>query len=524
MTTATREYPLCHRPSQQNESSSLKQTNGWLQRKCSCGGTPSMDGQCDECRKKELGVQRSAVDVAGPMFAPPIVHEVLKSFGQPLDAETLAYMEPRFGHSFSRIRINNVSTPQSKLTVNQPNDIYEKEADQVADSVMRLEEGPTRARHDFSHVRIHADFKAAESSRAVGALAYTVGSHIVFGAGQHAPHSAIGRRLIAHELAHIVQQQAHPTECVHRQKLIASKAEQSNCGPGTDNRFCLPIPGPHEPCKPFDTLDHALSVWANDSATIPLIAAAATRCNEVKPVWDTYFAASSTPFAFSNPSSCVVKAALTDPQGSEVSKRAAQFHLKDILDNLPFTLRTVSPKPFSLGGPMAELRLPLEDAIGLHGPSYLHPNIVFNDPFNAAANIAGAVGSRGEGSDIFGDDDRQIGGNVIIEVNAIDPMSGAMRGQVRWQPHIHVKDTVDFCPGNLGNSFQRPYTLSMSKLEAMGLTRDVPITIDYDLDIQQANFDGVVPIIGPLSPRPVPTPPIPVQTFPRSGAAKTTGR
>jgi hypothetical protein len=60
--------------------------------------------------------------------------------------------------------------------------------------------------HDFSRVRVHTDAKAAESARAVNALAYTVGSDVVFGAHQHAPHSPAGRELLAHELAHVIQQ------------------------------------------------------------------------------------------------------------------------------------------------------------------------------------------------------------------------------------------------------------------------------------------------------------------------------
>jgi hypothetical protein len=61
-------------------------------------------------------------------------------------------------------------------------------------------------RHDFSKVRIHTDSKAAESARAVNALAYTVGTDVVFGAGQYAPDSARGKSLLAHELMHTIQQ------------------------------------------------------------------------------------------------------------------------------------------------------------------------------------------------------------------------------------------------------------------------------------------------------------------------------
>jgi hypothetical protein len=59
--------------------------------------------------------------------------------------------------------------------------------------------------HDFSRVRVHADGQAAQSARAVDALAYTVGEHIVFGSGRYAPHTSAGRRLAAHELAHVAQ-------------------------------------------------------------------------------------------------------------------------------------------------------------------------------------------------------------------------------------------------------------------------------------------------------------------------------
>ena len=60
--------------------------------------------------------------------------------------------------------------------------------------------------HDFSRVRVHTDAKAVESSQSVHALAYTVGSHVVFGSGHYAPHTSSGRQLLAHELAHVVQQ------------------------------------------------------------------------------------------------------------------------------------------------------------------------------------------------------------------------------------------------------------------------------------------------------------------------------
>ena len=73
--------------------------------------------------------------------------------------------------------------------------------------------------YNFANVRIHTDFRAIESAKAVNALAYTVGQrHIVFGAGQYKPDTAAGKKLIAHELTHVVQQQVSGNSSTQRQE------------------------------------------------------------------------------------------------------------------------------------------------------------------------------------------------------------------------------------------------------------------------------------------------------------------
>jgi hypothetical protein len=174
---------------------------GWqLQRKCACGApTTGTEERCAECDNPPvqrqlsvgpadspderdadrvadavLGAPAGAGPVAGTIApavrrsatagretaqtAPNAVHAVLATPGQPLDPGARAFFEPRFGHQFSR-------------------------------------------------VRVHHDAAAAASARSVAARAYTVGTHLVFDTGQYAPASAAGRRLLAHELAHVVQQQ-----------------------------------------------------------------------------------------------------------------------------------------------------------------------------------------------------------------------------------------------------------------------------------------------------------------------------
>jgi hypothetical protein len=76
-----------------------------LQRKCACGGSAS-GGECEACKKKKAAPRRSSTSLAAPNLAPPIVHEVLRSSGQPLDAQTGAFMESRSGHDFSRVKLH----------------------------------------------------------------------------------------------------------------------------------------------------------------------------------------------------------------------------------------------------------------------------------------------------------------------------------------------------------------------------------------------------------------------------------
>jgi hypothetical protein len=294
--------------------------------------------------------------------------------------------------------------------------------------------------------------------------------------------------------------------------------QPANCGPGTSNPFCLPIPTDDTPCTPFSDPSHAISVWAALSGSLPPQLVAVTRCGEVGPAYDEYFKATSAPFDFTG-TSCVATSAKQDPRGFGQADTAAIQLFKSVQENLPVLVRDVQPNPLNPNGAVADLRVPIDKAINDRGRVFLHPIIEYFGR-SAAAVLAGGVGTGGQGSDLFGDDDREMRGDVVIEVRSIDPETGAVSGQVRWVPQVHVKDTLDFCPGGLGDESVRVISVPMSKLEAGGLTRDVPLTIDYDLDLRSAPFT-VVPRIGPL-PGPGPQP-APGPSFPRSGPARTTG-
>lgn len=99
-----------------------------------------------------------------------------------------------------------------------------------------------RFRHDFEHVRIHDDGHAAHSARALGAAAYTIGSDIVFGRNRYSPSTTEGQRLLAHELAHVVQQEngllvtqpgtVRGSDAAEREaESIAARAADRSAGP-----------------------------------------------------------------------------------------------------------------------------------------------------------------------------------------------------------------------------------------------------------------------------------------------------
>ncbi|MGH4007050.1 MAG: DUF4157 domain-containing protein [Pseudonocardiaceae bacterium] len=149
-----------------------------LQRACPCGGGCQKEGQTKQPSQQHEHLQRKRTDTGGVggvggTTAPPIVHEVLSAPRHPLDPAMQGFIEPRFGH-------------------------------------------------DLSHVRIHTGQKAAQSARAVQSLAYTVGNEVVFGESQYSPNTLAGQRLLAHELVHTLQQNrsAESADVVHRQTSL----------------------------------------------------------------------------------------------------------------------------------------------------------------------------------------------------------------------------------------------------------------------------------------------------------------
>ena len=128
---------------------------GLLQRMYTLSNTPGLVEDRSKRDEEELTRQRSPVDHAGPVTAPQIVHEVLRSQGQPLDSATRTFMEPRFGHDFSRVWVHSPGPGmiQAKLKINEPGDIYEQEADRVAEQVMQM---PAPETHEETEVSVRS--------------------------------------------------------------------------------------------------------------------------------------------------------------------------------------------------------------------------------------------------------------------------------------------------------------------------------------------------------------------------------
>lgn len=183
-----------------------------LQRQCACGQHTGGGAECEECQEKKKKIQRSAMAPPATTIAPPIVHEALRSSGQPLDPPVRAFMESRFARYLDQAP-RRISAPvaASALEIGSREGSEEREAEIAAARVMtgssrRMPSPSGRPASDFSRVRVHTGGLAARSAEAVSARAYTVGRDIVFAGGQYHPGSAAGRHLLAHELTHVVQQ------------------------------------------------------------------------------------------------------------------------------------------------------------------------------------------------------------------------------------------------------------------------------------------------------------------------------
>jgi hypothetical protein len=177
------------------------------------GGGATVQRRCSSC-EEETTLQRKATSESAPRAAPPIVASVLRTQGRPLDSGVRSFMERRFATS-------------------------------------------------FGDVRIHDDTNAAASARAVDAKAYTVGSQVVFGTGSYQPATPDGQRLIAHELAHVVQQRGRGSPHGASSPATGTLQRQGNDSPS---------PSAAPAAQPPSTVERALGLLERAGSFHPALA------------------------------------------------------------------------------------------------------------------------------------------------------------------------------------------------------------------------------------------------------------
>jgi hypothetical protein len=218
---------------------------------------PQVQRQVEEEEEEEIlqtkpvGQGRAGGDVGAQPEVPPIVYEVLRSPGQPLNPATPILRESRFGHDFSRVRlgaqrnygnpyvqrqINHVLRPmEAKGVEGQMEEIVASQTreidissiksqlktgtplDQSTEKQMELSMG-----RDFDRVRIHTDPTADALCHQFQARAFTVGKDIAFAKGEYSPNAAEGRKLLTHELTHVIQQGEAPERVDKKSAQISS--------------------------------------------------------------------------------------------------------------------------------------------------------------------------------------------------------------------------------------------------------------------------------------------------------------
>jgi hypothetical protein len=180
-----------------------------LQRKCACGGKSGTSGECEECKKKRL--QRSIVRPQPKL----VISKPGDAFEQEADQVAGAFASHSVAPISKLMPGNNAEATEFDIALSTVSEVLQSSGlplDPVTGERMTQRFG-----HDFSRVRVHTDARANESAQAVNANAYTVGQHIVFAAGRYAPSTLAGQKLLAHELTHVIQQNAASETWLQRQ-------------------------------------------------------------------------------------------------------------------------------------------------------------------------------------------------------------------------------------------------------------------------------------------------------------------
>ncbi len=292
---------------------------------------------------------------------------------------------------------------------------------------------------DFSDVRIHRDAAAADMARTLHASAFTLGSHVAFAAGRFQPHSGQGRRLLAHELAHVLQQRQAPAPVIRRA-----------CD---DPDFCTP----YATTKEADDAEW----WIRN--TYMAAEGLATYGSEVEGLYERFLDRSPgdslDPVVFDNASSYLVSS-FRDSGDTTSDVDEVIDMVGNRLHMAPGPLRDDTPTMMSLSNFLSDDELN-------------NRPINYSNPLSVAGHIAGGIGSSAAG-----DDYRKISqANVWLE--RVPLVGGSGYVKVSMSPQYTVFDAIDFCPGDCGSPAEQLVTIPMSRLEASGHAYDVPFEVVF---------------------------------------------
>jgi len=303
--------------------------------------------------------------------------------------------------------------------------------------------------HEFADVKLHTDVAADESARTLNANAYTFGNRIVFAGGSYRPNSERGRRLLAHELAHVVQQRSQSQD---------GSLVQRDC---SDSTFCTAYPTKSEAASTKSWLQS----WYLPVEEVKFGA-------ESRSLYQSYLSRhrgdSLAPVNFTNPGSELVQ--------SFAGSWATADDQDAIIDLIGQRLNR-APGPLSDDTPTT---MSVENF--LSRPELDNRPINYSNPFSIAGHIAGGIGSSDAGDDYR----KVLWGNATLEKVPLVGSTGYV--SVETTLHYEVFDAVDFCPGDCGSPAEQMITVPMSRLEASDEAYDVPFKVTFVPDSRSKRF------------------------------------
>jgi Domain of unknown function (DUF4157) len=277
-----------------------------------------------------------------------------------------------------------------------------------------------RFKHDFSHVRVHTNPRAAESARAIGAAAYTVGSHIVFGANRYDPRSNAGGKLLAHELAHTIQHRDGNSRWAPLK--LRRRPQLGNCRPVQDDL---------KPTKPWQDLQRGYQARCGSAVS--------DVGHQLGQIWDD------------------VKN-LRTPHSP---------HMPDIRSSVDCACATMPPRQAALAAlPVVTAAGPLAAKLYLHflGASGAPMTIDVADMIGRSATVrakirqsmgrGGMTGTTHLEQEDYGDRELQFAYGAIdcVQWQALPPAKQSWRSDPATQIKVSMLDYYEFHPGRLGMS------------------------------------------------------------------------